>query len=201
MIKAVLFDFGGVLAENGRRGFVTGLIAELYGQPVEKVDLSRLKPSLRNGPRQEREFFEALNMRYGRVVTPEQYVQKTQSLCQQSGEVYELAARLRNHGIQTGIVSNVFGPNARELRRLGCYDNFDPVILSSIAGVMKPDPRIYQLALQKLNVSAHEVLFIDDQDFCLEGASRAGMRVLKADSPAQIVADTQKLFAQEGLQL
>jgi epoxide hydrolase-like predicted phosphatase len=199
MIKAVLFDFGGVLSEEGKTGFVARTIAELYGLRPEQVRIFDLHSKLRRGLISDAEFFKTLNRRLGGSVTKQQFLQKA-DYPTLSKEVYDLAASLRAHGIKTGILSNIFSMNAQELRKEGCYKGFDPVILSCDEGYAKPDPEFYQIALQKLQVNPNEVLFIDDQEKCLAPARELGMHTLLAHSSQQIAAGTRKVIARENKQ-
>ncbi|NLZ29492.1 MAG: HAD family hydrolase, partial [Methanomicrobiales archaeon] len=62
-----------------------------------------------------------------------------------------------------GVVSNgqrVF--SECELRALGLYDPFEFVIFSSDLGYKKPDPRIYAVALERMELHPPDVLFIGD---------------------------------------
>lgn len=195
MIKAVLFDFGGVVSETGKHGFIRQLIAELYHRPEADVKIQDLHVALRRGVASEEAFFAELNRRYGGLVTKEQFVIKANALVRLSPEVQELARKLKQHGIKTGLFSNVFDMNARELRRRGVYRGFDPVILSCEEGYVKPEPEIYQIALKRLGMQAKEVLFIDDQEKCLPPAKKLGMHTILATSSQQIVDDTIALLA------
>lgn len=201
MIKAVLFDFGGVLTSSGKRGFIGSIMGELYGQSPEDMGLWELNPSLRNGSRSETEFFEILNKRFGKNVTPEAFLERSNSLLVPAQQVYDLAAQLTELGIRTGILSNVFGFNARELRRRGCYDGFDPVILSCEEGYIKPDPKLYEIAVQRLELQPKEIVFIDDQEQCLQPARQMGMHTVLAQSPDQTVADTKTLLQRNGVDI
>lgn len=198
MIKTVLFDFGGVLGPVGRRGFITKVVADLCGRDPSQVFFSDLEPSLRGTPEEEAQFFAELNRRYDANITPEQFLEKCFELFKPATEVYDMAINLRQSGLQTGILSNVFSLNAREIQRRGLYDGFEPLILSCYEKIVKPDPRIYQKALQKLNRQPQEVLFIDDQQIFLDPAQSLGMFTVLAENPEQIVADTLRTLRDQG---
>jgi putative hydrolase of the HAD superfamily len=89
----------------------------------------------------------------------------------------ERTRRLRADGIRTALVTN----NVRELgdgwRNLIPVDElFDVVIDSSHAGVRKPDPKIFQLALDALDVTAAQSLFLDDFPGNVAAANALGIR-------------------------
>jgi epoxide hydrolase-like predicted phosphatase len=196
MIKVVLFDFGGVLTESGKKGYIAETVAGLYGIPAESVDIADLHGDLRRGKSDTEAFFTELNRRYGqqKQVTEQMFQDKTRTDFRPSPLVYDVAKRLRDHGIRTAILSNIFNMNAVVLREQGWYDGFDPVLLSYDLGYAKPDPEIYDITLERLGVRPDEVLFIDDQDKCLAPAEKIGMHTIKAVSPEQIVVEIQAII-------
>jgi putative hydrolase of the HAD superfamily len=89
----------------------------------------------------------------------------------------ERTRQLRADGIRTALVTN----NVRELgdgwRSLIPVDElFEVVIDSSHAGVRKPDPKIFQLALDALDVTAAQSLFLDDFPGNVAAADALGIR-------------------------
>lgn len=194
MIKAVLFDFGGVLATSGKQGFIARVIADLYDQPVETIDIGDLHAKLRRGQCTTQDFLRELNSRFGGKVTEQMFVDAVHATSSAAPEVYALAEDLRSNGIKTGIFSNVFGVNAAKLQKEGWYEGFDPILLSCDEGYAKPDPEFYERAVEKLNLLPEEILLIDDQEKCMPPAKHLGMHTILAESPAQIVADTKALI-------
>src|SRR5579871_6387709 len=140
MIRAVLFDYGGVLSDGGRVDAVTNFIFALYGVHVEWKTVEPWHEKLRIGAIEPSEFFKALATICGsqRVVTVEEWNSVGSELLQRSELVYELAASLRAHGIATGILSNVYPMTAKLLREKGNYANFEPVVLSCDVHLVKP---------------------------------------------------------------
>lgn len=85
-------------------------------------------------------------------------------------------ARLRERGILLGVVSNSDGRVEDALRAAGLLEYFDVVVDSSIAGIEKPDPRIFQAALDQLGIPADDALYVGDvQEVDVAGAQAAGM--------------------------
>ena len=111
--------------------------------------------------------------------------------------MYALAEKLRQSGIRTGILSNVFEMNAVMLRKIGAYEGFNPVILSCEVKMAKPDLEIYKLAAEKLGVKPEEIIFVDDQEKCWPPAEELGMRVVKAVTPAQIAHDVKSIIREK----
>ena len=69
---------------------------------------------------------------------------------------------------------------------------FDVVIESSVIGVRKPDPKIYQLACEAMEIDPNEALFIDDLGINLKPAKAMGMRTIKVLGEAQALSDLGK---------
>jgi HAD superfamily hydrolase (TIGR01509 family) len=79
--------------------------------------------------------------------------------------------------VKMGIISNAF-PSARKiLEDCGLVKEFKTqhIILSYEYNSIKPEKDIYQKAIDKAKVKAHEILFIDDRKSFVDGAARHGM--------------------------
>ncbi|SNS72310.1 HAD-IA family hydrolase [Sphingopyxis indica] len=68
-------------------------------------------------------------------------------------------------------------------------DRFDHVIESSKVGVRKPDPRIYQMMCETLDVAAAECVYLDDLGINCKPAAMLGMHAIKVTSGEQALAD------------
>jgi putative hydrolase of the HAD superfamily len=75
---------------------------------------------------------------------------------------------------------------------------FDVIIESSVVGVRKPDPRFYEMACEQLGIEPHEALFLDDLGINLKPARELGMTTIKVVTADQALAD---LEAATGLSL
>ena len=91
-------------------------------------------------------------------------------------------ALLRDRGLKLGLVSNTFVPGAvldRHLALHGLLEFFPVRVYSSEVGFRKPSPRIFELALNRLGVSAGEAAFVGDLvKTDIVGAWRMGMRTI-----------------------
>ena len=74
---------------------------------------------------------------------------------------------------------------------------FELVIESSVEGVRKPDPAIYQLACSKLGLNADACVFLDDLGINLKPARAMGMGTVKVLSAAQAIADLATLLGHD----
>lgn len=93
---------------------------------------------------------------------------------------------------RTGIISNGWdNVRARLDSQWKVTDAFDQILLSAELKVSKPDPRIYHLALEKLEVAPQEAVFIDDFLHNLDGARSVGMHAIQFHSSEQIRAELE----------
>lgn len=199
MIKAVLFDYGGVLTEGGKAGSVVQTYARMYGLKPEEVHGEQIRDDWFLGKITADEFFAQLNQLHPDrpAGSKELFRQYNLDVFVRAEPIRALAAALRQAGVKTGILSDAVAFISDEHKRRGDYNGFDPVVLSNAEGLMKPDPGLYKRALAKLQLPASEVLFIDDQERCLVPARQIGMHTILAQSPEQIVRDVRKLLKTE----
>jgi putative hydrolase of the HAD superfamily len=54
--------------------------------------------------------------------------------------------------------------------------HFDPIIDATHTGILKPDPRSYQMAIEAMGLPAQHILFVDDQFRNITGAVKAGLQ-------------------------
>ncbi len=110
----------------------------------------------------------------------------------------ELAAYFRalRPRYKTAIISNSFvGAREKEAARYHFDEMCDSIIYSHEVGFAKPDPRIYQLACQRLAVQPAEALFLDDRDAAVTGAQQVGMHAILFSDNAQAIAAIEACIA------
>jgi epoxide hydrolase-like predicted phosphatase len=92
---------------------------------------------------------------------------------------------------KTGILSNSFvGARERE-QAYGFEDMCDVVVYSHEEGWMKPDPRIYRVVCERLDVSPRDVVFLDDRQACVDGARQVGMTAIRFVDNKQAIAELE----------
>ncbi len=74
------------------------------------------------------------------------------------------------------------------------YALFDVVLESRVLGVRKPDPRFYQLACASVGVEPEESVFLDDLGVNLKPARALGMRTIKVTDPDQALAELEDVL-------
>ena len=104
-------------------------------------------------------------------------------------EMLEAIRSIKAAGLKVGALTNNWArPDAGTLREpldLG----FDVVVESAVEGIRKPDPRIYELVLDKLGVDAAETVVLDDLGINLKPARAMGMTTIKVLDPHDALAE------------
>jgi HAD superfamily hydrolase (TIGR01509 family) len=112
----------------------------------------------------------------------------------------ESLARLRAAGFRLGVVSNSDGRAEQALEAAGLRALFDVVIDSAVVGIEKPDPRIFQAALEALGVAPEETLYIGDlYEVDVLGARAAGIEAVLLGNPGTGTYDCRTTTSIESL--
>jgi epoxide hydrolase-like predicted phosphatase len=177
VIRAVIFDWGGVLIDGPADGLAR-YCADALGVSVEeyKKAYRLFEADFARGRISEDIFWEKMCTELG-VNKPQAsslWGQAFVSMYKPKEEMFAFARAIRKCGFKTGVLSNTERPAVDFFRRQG-YDMFDEAIFSCLEGVRKPEKKIYQIAVERLGVRADECLFIDDRIECVEGARAAGL--------------------------
>lgn len=92
--------------------------------------------------------------------------------------VHEIVAELDQAGVPLFAITNFsadFWPPFATRER-AFFGRFRDIVVSGAEKLMKPDPAIYYLALDRFGVRAQDALFIDDRQINVDGALAVGMR-------------------------
>lgn len=104
--------------------------------------------------------------------------------------------RIRDEGLLAAALTNNWAdargrpsPNG-----VDSMDIFDVVVESSVEGIRKPDPMIYELTLARLEVDAAEAVFLDDLGINLKPARAMGMSTIKVSQPDDALRELESLL-------
>jgi putative hydrolase of the HAD superfamily len=199
--RAVIFDLFGTLVDNFSITEYSRVLAEMsaiLGAPPEKF--SRLWrdtfPMRTNGTHKTHvESIEHVCQELGVPVTAEQ-VRRTaemrleytaRSLVPRPDAVPTLR-KLREDGFKVGLISDCSPETPAVWHRTPFVGLFDVTIFSCVAGMKKPDPRIYRLAASRLGMMARDCLYIGDgSSHELTGARAVGMYPVMIRDPGESV--------------
>lgn len=187
-IRAVLFDYGGVLVrtldDGPRRAWAWRLGLEV-GELARIVFESETARLAAIGKLDEAAHWRWVARRLG--LSPQEAAAFTSDFFagdQADPELAELIHSLRPR-YKTGLLSNCWPSLRSTLQHQQLDGLFDALVLSCEVGAAKPDPRIYQEALRQLGVAPYEAVFIDDLPANIEGARALGLQAIPfRDTPS-----------------
>lgn len=108
-------------------------------------------------------------------------------------EIVEFLRSLRPR-YKTGLISNAWSNLRDDIVSQKIDDAFDHMVISAEVGVMKPDPRIYQIALEQAGVSPSEAVFVDDFAENIEGCQAVGMHGIHFRDPHKTLIELRILL-------
>jgi epoxide hydrolase-like predicted phosphatase len=94
----------------------------------------------------------------------------------------------------TGLISNAWDGMRDFLTREKVIDVFDTVIISAEVRVMKPDPKIFDLALKQAGVSPGEAVFMDDLAPNIEACEKAGVKGILFRDPQEALKELMQVL-------
>jgi beta-phosphoglucomutase len=98
-----------------------------------------------------------------------------------------LLSRLRVENFKIGLVTNSIRETTKfMLERAQVFHFLDAVVTNEDVKMAKPDPEGYLLCCEKLQLNPDQVLVVEDGNYGIEAAKRAGCNVLKVDSPDDV---------------
>ena len=194
--RALLLDFGGVLSPNGLPG--EGLDRLLQNLDVEPAlehyeQLRLLLDRLKINELTNRKFWQEFAEHHKKQIPSDiESVWKTDFPMHK--KLLSYLKKVKAQGLTIAILSNVNAPVRQHLIDLGAYEGYDHLFLSDELGMAKPDPRIFEHALQKMGVDSQETVFVDDQARNIEAAEKLGMTVILAVNEEQIIRELKSLL-------
>ncbi|HSD83624.1 MAG TPA: HAD-IA family hydrolase, partial [Anaerolineae bacterium] len=73
------------------------------------------------------------------------------------------------------------------------FDCFDDILISSTVNLVKPDPRIFEIFLQRIDRRAEDCVYIDDSAANAAVANRLGFTTIHFESPRQLATELDRL--------
>lgn len=197
MIKAVIFDYGGVV-ENSHNKKCVEEIASSYGVSEEIVlkTMGPLRDSFCKGKISEYLYWKKFSLALQKPF-PKNYKDLWRNSYARDfyifPEIKKLVKELKKRNIKTAVLSNVTKPHVKITRKMNGYKGFDVVVLSCEVGLKKPERKIYLLTAKKLGLKPNECVFIDDRRENLLPAKQLGMKTILARNPKQVTKAVSKI--------
>jgi putative hydrolase of the HAD superfamily len=110
-------------------------------------------------------------------------------------EMLHAIERIRAAGLKVGALTNNWAAPEGRSERDGVRNlAFDVVVESAVEGLRKPDPKIYELVLDRLGVAAEATVFLDDLGINLKPARAMGMTTIKVTDPGRALAELEQVL-------
>ncbi|MCK9555177.1 HAD family phosphatase [bacterium] len=179
-IKAVIFDWGGVLIDNPAPGLLK-YCSKKIGVPQIKLAaiFSGLKDSFQKGILPEKSLWEKIRRELNASEKEIECIWEKafREVYSEKKEVFALAEKLQKKGYVTVILSNT-ELSAVKFFEEKKYSMFDIKIFSCLEKTIKPESRIYRITMERLKLEGAECLFIDDKKINVSAAEKAGMKAI-----------------------
>jgi epoxide hydrolase-like predicted phosphatase len=196
MIKAIIFDCGGVIVKNPAQDFVD------YFSGVMKVSqsdfercFSRYLDDFEKGLTTEDVFWQNIcrDLKIHPPSIPSLWQKAVARLIREDEETVNIIARLKRNGYRTGLLTNTEKPTAEYLKKLPFFQMIDSAVFSCFEGVTKPDKKIFLLASERLKTKPYECLFVDDKQKYVEASRAAGLQAVLFTDIKNLIRDFRLL--------
>jgi HAD superfamily hydrolase (TIGR01509 family) len=181
-IRAIIFDFGSVLVQMGDEAPRQAL-AEQLGVPLKALyrlvfdSESALRAMV--GEQTIEQHWQAVGAALG--VLPAELPEVRARFWSADRVNHELVAYIRTLRPQykLGLLSNAWGDLRQAMKERFHFDGlFDDLVISAEVGLAKPDPRIFQLSVERLGVQPAEAVLVDDVLANVEAARGVGLQAI-----------------------
>lgn len=196
-IRAVFFDFGGVIARTefqAPRARLADRLGMDYEDLVRLVFESETSRTASVGAIRADEHWAAVMKRLRRPASESKTIRDEFF----AGDVVDRGLvdfihSLRPH-FKTGLISNAWDDLREWIVREKIAEAFDRIVISAEVRTVKPKAEIYLLALEQLEVSPSEAVFVDDFIENVEGARAVGMSAIHFRDPEQAIKQIEKML-------
>jgi putative hydrolase of the HAD superfamily len=208
VIRAVISDFGGVLTSPLIESFMayqesSGVRFEDLGTAMARVaERSGEHPlfALEKGEISEAEFLRSIEAELDGDVSLGSLRETYFAHLRPNEPMIGYMRELRGRGLRMALLTN----NVREWEphwrgKLPDIDEiFEVVVDSAFVGMRKPDPRIYELTVERLGdgLRPEECAFLDDSDVNVEAATALGMRAVRFTGNEQARAELEAVLGE-----
>lgn len=198
-IKAVIFDLGGVIYRTEDAAPRTALAQRLGKTRAELERIIFQNPVALEGEH-GRASLEAVWEEAARLLhlPPDQIPEVREAFFGGDRVDFELVQfiQLLRPAYSTALLSNNWSPDLELFlgETLEIVDTFDVVVSSAQKQIRKPDPAIFQLALEMLEVRPEEAVFVDDFEVNTQAAAALGLHVVLFRSTNQTIQALRELL-------
>jgi epoxide hydrolase-like predicted phosphatase len=190
-IEAVIFDIGNVLLKFDYMVAARRLMA-LNGlaEPPDREPIVQAKAALERGRIDRTEFLRLVRPAFAHTGSDEDFLAIWEDIFEENELMTQFAMQLMERGIPTYLLSNISCIHHEyAFRRYPAFQCFRDGVFSYKAGALKPESRIYEIAIAQFGIEPRRALFIDDLEENIEAARALGLRGLVYDYREHAVAE------------
>ena len=195
-MKNIVFDLGGVLFARDKRKCDPEIIE--FFSFLRAPKMPRFWEEYDRGTSTLGEVTDTLVGMTGRSrETCAAVLQRAIDLQEPVAPTEELVRDLKEAGYRLYVLSNMSREFIDFLRRTEIYGCFDGEVVSCEEGVVKPEPRIYEILLDRFGLDPAETLFIDDRRSNLEAAAAFGIATFHFREPESSCTQLREMLLQK----
>ena len=208
-IEMVISDFGGVLTTpldeaflafqnkvsippEAFRGALKDVTERTGTNPLFELECGRITEA-----QFDEQLADALEPQLGRRPDIKKFGLELFATLSPNAGMLDLIREVRRDGLRTSLLTNnvkEWEPLWREM--LPVDELFETVVDSAFVGIRKPDPRIYELTLGRVELPAEACIFIDDMKINCDAAAELGIHAVHFRETAQARADVHALLTE-----
>lgn len=199
---AVIFDLGGVVlgsplhaiaAYEREQGIPAGFVNRVVVDTAPHGAWSRLE----RGELALTAFYPAFDsdcLAAGQRICARTMMERMAGASAPRPAMLEAVRRIRAAGLKAAALTNNWVHDDGDEGTRALEPHFDALVESSVVGLRKPDPRIYEHACAAIGVPPPAVVFLDDIGSNLKTARQLGMATIKVEDPSTALGELEALL-------
>ncbi|MFH8119661.1 MAG: HAD family phosphatase [Candidatus Aenigmatarchaeota archaeon] len=198
MIKYIIFDLGGVVANNAVRTArkIIGKKLKMDFESFWNNEIKRYWEELKTGRIDEEYFWKKVKEKLknkGKEFDEKEFMKAFYKYQRKNKNVEKIIANLKKKGYKTAILSNGV---ARWIEKWRGYlkKYFDFIVMSNEIGYAKPNRKAYEILLKKMNAKPEECVFIDDKEKNLKTAELIKMKTILFKNSKQLEKELKSIL-------
>ncbi len=192
MIKAIIFDVGGVITKNfngfgilaSKLEIDFDLIVKIWNK--HKLDIHEHRMTIED----------FLNIVKERAKIKANIVDTWEKVYYENldidSDVLKIIEKLKDK-YELAVISNTAELHAKLIRKKGVYSHFDKVFLSYEIRIAKPQKEIFMHALKELKLNSNECVFVDNNAKNLAAAKNLGFSIINFQNAKQLAYELKSL--------